>query len=69
MKIQPIHLEQDYLISNQTENNVSILSNIFKDDKNISIWKRELDALIINAAKNILKKNTWYFFKESKRCC
>ena len=62
--MQPAHSKQDYLINNRTKNNSSILSNIFKNDKNISIWRRELDTLIINAAKNILKKNSQLQFSE-----
>tara|TARA_Y100000996_G_C22448609_1_gene612827 strand:- start:308 stop:1012 length:705 start_codon:yes stop_codon:yes gene_type:complete len=62
--MQPAYSKKDCLINNQSKNNSSILSNIFKSDKNISIWRRELDTLIINTAKNILEKNSQLQFSE-----
>ena len=63
--MQPAHSKKDYLANDQSKNNSSILSNIFKNDKNITIWKRELDTLIIDGAKNILKKNSQLQFSET----
>ena len=58
--IAPLENERSIEHSSKSRfnDNLNNLSNIFDDDVNISIWKRELDSHTISSADQILDKNS-----------